>query len=101
MARFHSMGVTLHDDLVSPPAVCVCDHLALCLAPSPVHAQRSRRRRSARWARPGCRNETVRRWALKVEPAVPIAGHTFIETSLRFVRREQGPALARIRELWR
>src|SRR5208282_5111848 len=54
MVRFHSMGTMAHDDLVFPPSVSACDHPARRLALSPFHAQLSRRRRSARGARPGC-----------------------------------------------
>ena len=43
-----------HDHLVRPPPVPACDHPAGRLALCPLHAQLSRRRRSARRARSGC-----------------------------------------------
>ena len=47
-------GKMAHDDLVCPPSVSACGHPARRLALFSFHAQLSRRRRSARGARPGC-----------------------------------------------
>jgi hypothetical protein len=50
----HSIGTMAHDDLVFSPSVSAGDRPACRLAPSPFHAQLSRRRGSARGARSGC-----------------------------------------------
>ena len=70
MLRFHSMGMMAHDDLVFTPSVSACDHQARRLALSPFHPQLSRRRRSARGARPGCLLRDVAAMGIEVRAIV-------------------------------
>jgi len=48
IARLRLTGKMAHDDLVRPPSMSACDHPARRLALCGFHAQRPRRRRSAR-----------------------------------------------------
>src|ERR1700756_43818 len=54
IARIRLTGKMAHDALVCPPPVSACDYPARRLALCAVHAQLSRRRRSARRARSRC-----------------------------------------------
>src|SRR5271163_4634035 len=54
MAHLRLTGKMADDDLVRPPPIPAYDHPARRLALSPLHAQLSRRRGSARGARSGC-----------------------------------------------